>query len=390
MRITRLPALSFVKSRYLQAAVVGCCAFCSSSVWAQHTPGDPANSEYPNIGDVQQPVLIVNGVEIIHGPGESDATASPQLLVAGSQLTTQTDGKAEDQPGLNRQPPRRQRQENPGPPSTPPRGHTGPGGHAGPGGPVWPDGFGRAPGLHGPGNNPPLHAVPGPMPPSMQVPPGGPMGLDHLLDSPTIKKILALMQENMELKAQIKIQTIQAESKMHARELETQLDQLRRQLDHSHRALKDAELSNERLEKRISELEHRSRILEDRAKAIAESRMESRKAEAIQKMQAEAYRLQLQNRSDRRNWGRGARESTADREQSESGEESDEESGEESDKESDEESDEDRSDEEGEEQNEDAEEDDDDDDDDEDEDEEEDEDDEDEEEDEDEDEVDGF
>lgn len=179
----------------------------------------------------------------------------------------------------------------------------------------------------------------------MQVPPGGPLGLDHLLDSPAIKKILALMQENMELKAQLKIQTIQAESKMHARELETQLDQLRRQLDHSHRALKDAELSNERLEKRISELEHRSRILEDRARAIADSRMESRKAEAIQKMQAEAYRWQLQNRSDRRNWGRGARESTADREQPESDEESDEAS--------DVASDEDQSEEEGDEHNED-------------------------------------
>ena len=77
---------------------------------------------------------------------------------------------------------------------------------------------------------------------------------------------MALIQENSELKARLKIQEIEAEARLRVERLERRLEQLEAQLQQTRGALKEANVRNEMLSRQTSELEHRSRLLEDRSR----------------------------------------------------------------------------------------------------------------------------
>jgi len=227
-------------------------------------------------------VLVIEGTESTGSVADTWTADDNRPSSPGRQKNRMNPDDSGEQPGLN-QPPRRPREESGGPRSNSPGGMG-----SFPHSPPMPPHFGQNPAA-------PFQHPPHPM---MLVPPGGHTGFDHVLDSPVIKKVLELMQENMELKAHMEIQSVQVESKMHVMKLELKVDHLRRQLDQAGAELKEATISKERLEKRISELEHRSRILEERAKAIGERAARSIRPESMKRIESE-WRRQFEEHSAR-------------------------------------------------------------------------------------------
>jgi capsule polysaccharide export protein KpsE/RkpR len=88
------------------------------------------------------------------------------------------------------------------------------------------------------------------------------------------RRLLQLTEENIELKSQLKIQSIESEAREQIHHLEAEIGSLREQLHRSETALKQATHAKESLEKRITELDHRSRLLEERAKSLTEKQPE--------------------------------------------------------------------------------------------------------------------
>jgi hypothetical protein len=127
----------------------------------------------------------------------------------------------------------------------------------------------------GPGQ--PSRSAPG----SSNVPPGfwGPgapgLPLDQAMESPIFKRILSLMEENLELKSELRVQAIQSEAREQLQSLKAETKMLREQLERSQEALRQATVAKESLEKRITELDHRSRLLEERAKSMVERQSEA-------------------------------------------------------------------------------------------------------------------
>lgn len=100
-----------------------------------------------------------------------------------------------------------------------------------------------------------------------EPPPGrSPMSIDQIIESPAFRTVFQLMQENAELKSQMKIQAIQMEARMQVQSLQHQMELLRGQLEQAKESLQQANVYKERMEKRATELEHRSRLLEERAR----------------------------------------------------------------------------------------------------------------------------
>lgn len=88
--------------------------------------------------------------------------------------------------------------------------------------------------------------------------------------APMLQKIMALIEENAELRSQLKIQKIQAEAHRRATQLQTEMRITAEKLEASQRSLREAAIANEQLEKRVAELEHRSRLLQQRVRAQTE------------------------------------------------------------------------------------------------------------------------
>lgn len=88
--------------------------------------------------------------------------------------------------------------------------------------------------------------------------------------SPMLQKIMALIEENADLRSQLKIQKIQAEAHRRVTQLQTEMRITAEKLETSQRSLREAAIANEQLEKRVAELEHRSRLLQQRVRAQTE------------------------------------------------------------------------------------------------------------------------
>ena len=249
------------KSRNLLKWAVGGCVLMSTVVGGFWSRAAIAQQDsvivFPEaISDDSQPVMIIGGIEA------SDRVLDVAQRPSGNQRgfgrprserdlpPARQPGQPDSIPATPEDTPQAAPPLPPGLPGSPRQmGFPGPHGNPGPNGPFGPQR--------------PIHSQ------SMaQAPVRVPADPDMLMQSPIFQKILSLMKENMELKAQMKIQSIQWESRIRESELENEVDKLRQQLEVSQVELKEARISKERLEKRISELEHRSRLLEERARSI--------------------------------------------------------------------------------------------------------------------------
>lgn len=159
---------------------------------------------------------------------------------------------------------------------------------------------------------------------SPRVPPGfwGPAApvspIEQAMESPVFKRILSLMEENMELKAEMRIQAIQAEAKEQVQTLKLETKTLREQLERTEEALRQANRARESLEKRISELDHRSRLLEERARSMADSASEVMSVDRLTKFLGElqnAFDHNLHRIQQRSKDGRGRKSDEDSQEQ---------------------------------------------------------------------------
>lgn len=132
--------------------------------------------------------------------------------------------------------------------------------------------------------------------------------LERLLESPVVSKFLALMQETTELKAQLKIQQIEFESRLRISELESKLKTLEllhqeklQKAEHSH---KEAMVARESLVQQLAEMEHRNRMLEVKLDHLARERDEHKVDPKQGKLEAEeraADREKAKNAEQERN-----------------------------------------------------------------------------------------
>lgn len=93
-------------------------------------------------------------------------------------------------------------------------------------------------------------------------------------ESPVFRKILSLVEENFELKSELRVQAIENKAKEQIHRIKAENLLLREQLEKAAKAIKQANLEKELLDKQIMELEHRSRLLEERSKSLADQQPE--------------------------------------------------------------------------------------------------------------------
>lgn len=130
----------------------------------------------------------------------------------------------------------------------------------------------------GPGNGPQSHGQPTTMVMRMIGPPGmdsrthlgaGDQNPDKLFESPVFKKMLTLIEENAQLKAQIKIQAIESESRARIQELESAL----RSRD-ANGGIKSREEKHDNLSMQQAELEKMHQKLEAQRRDLERQRDE--------------------------------------------------------------------------------------------------------------------
>jgi hypothetical protein len=96
---------------------------------------------------------------------------------------------------------------------------------------------------------------------------------DAQWNSPWVQKVIALIEENADLRAQLQIKAIQVKAQKRVAQLESDMRITVEKLEASQRSLHDAVVANEQLEKRVAELEHRSRLLQERMRAQTETQV---------------------------------------------------------------------------------------------------------------------
>jgi len=96
---------------------------------------------------------------------------------------------------------------------------------------------------------------------------------DAQWNSPWVQKMIALIEENADLRAQLQIKAIQVKAQRRVAQLESDMRITVEQLEASQRSLHDAVVANEQLEKRVAELEHRSRLLQERLRTQSDTQV---------------------------------------------------------------------------------------------------------------------
>lgn len=150
------------------------------------------------------------------------------------------------------------------------------------------------------------HGPVGRMEPSMDQ-------LGHLLDSPYMQRLFQLMENNAELKAELKIQQVEAEAREQIQELQMQqihqqLERAQKELDTAHDQTRAAQANANRLQgqaedlkAQLQKLEQRCAEIEKEADGVISQRNEELKKlhERMEKAQAEAQAVAQEERASR-------------------------------------------------------------------------------------------